>query len=197
MRTGIWALVISVMILGSVAGAGCSTAPGAGSRNITTPTPIDVGFSSDRAPAHDTFNFESTLERLSRAGVGVVNSTSGNATQELRILAIQGSGLDERGSAEKWRFIVQEQSGTTLVTYDGKYGETVTRGIGTSRTGAIPMDAILTPGELVAKNTATIFRQQNATDVQLELSSSTYTLTVTDGLGKRTLAFDATTGQEH
>jgi len=148
------------------------------------------------APVHETYSFEDVTNRLSNVVFDKDNNTSANTSADMQILYIRGMQIDNTGNADSWMFAVQHGNQTSLVTY-GKNGETITDGNTGFRAPPIPMDRIISPGELFNRSHAIIAGTQQDSlpkPMELELQGANYTLTISGNDRTRILVFDATTG---
>jgi len=191
---GCAAFTVTLMIVATIT-AGCSSLPFFDPFQGKTAEKIDIGFSSlPMGPMHETYRFERLTTVLS--GFEEEGNITGNVTPERQVLYIRGLQLDAAGNAESWMMVVLHGSNTSLITCD-KYGDTISPWNTSPRMQEIPMNRIVTPNELFNRSHTIIFSRQNESSpdpMVLELSGSTYTLTITGQDRISVLTFDAITG---
>ena len=185
-------LVILVMMT-----AGCTSLPFFDLFLGKSAETIDIGFSSSpMAPVQGTCRFERLTTLLSGTRFEGEENTTGNATPDRQVLYIRGLRLGSTGEADNWMMVVRHGGNASLITCD-KYGESISRWNTSITMQGIPMDRILTPAELLTRSHTIIFTQQNESDLDpmvLELSGSSYTLTITGRNKTSILTFNAITG---
>jgi hypothetical protein len=104
--------------------------------------------------------------------------------------------IDESGNASIWIFGVSHQSGAEFLIYE-KSGWTSVPWNATLLSGAINLDTVVSPGNLLSQNKAAISGNPSLAIPErwdLELQRGVYTLTITSGNSSRSLTFNATTG---
>jgi hypothetical protein len=114
----------------------------------------------------------------------------------MHILMVSGEGLDDKGNASSWLFIMQYQNSTKFVTYD-QYGETIINWSGGYPREEVFPDQVVPPGTLFDQNRNSIFKTPQAISTEsrrLVLLGSDYTLTIKGQNSSRILVFDAKTG---
>lgn len=197
MRTVEHILLASIFIMMAVIVAGCSSIPFSGTPQNSTHDKIDVGFSSVTvSPEHETFSFGEATGRLSNIVFDESNNITANASTDRQILYIRGMHIDETGLADSWMFVVRHGNQTSIVTY-GNHGETITEENAGFRALPIPMNRIISPGELFNRSRAIIAGTQQDSlpkPMELELQGTNYTLTISGKDRTSIQVFDATTG---
>ena len=112
---------------------------------------------------------------------------------EKNVYFMLSRNLDESGNAKSWIFGVSGNKGSEFLVND-RAGWTTIKNV-TLPSEQIFLDTIVTPGNLLKQNRATINPSPGVTEQwDLELQRGVYTLTITSGSSSRSLTFNATTG---
>lgn len=197
MKSGYHTILIILSLQLLVIAAGCSFLPFTGPGEAGQKGSVDVGFSQGNlTPGTTVFRFDEAMSDYSRQVAEYGNATAQPADALWQIHYIHGTAVDPAGNAGRWVFVAGRGDSALLFSYD-KYGGTIRTRNDTFPSHPVPIDTILAPAEIFSRNRAMIFSPQQGSSpdlVDLELTGSTYSLTITNSSGMKTLEFDALSG---
>lgn len=197
MKSGYHTILIIISLLLLVIAAGCSFIPFTGPGETGQKGSTDIGFSpGNLTPETTAFPFDDAMRDYSRQVADYGNTTAQPADAPWQIHYIHGMAVDPSGNAGRWVFVAGRGDSALLFSYD-KYGGTLRGWNETLLSNTVPLDTMLAPAAIFSQNRAIIFLhpQEPTPDlVELELTNSTYTLTISNRSGMRTLEFDALSG---
>lgn len=194
MRSSIPAVLFVTLLVSLCFTAACTIPFVNEPKQENTTTYVNVGV--ERVANPDETRFTSLAEAYANLKDSLPGSDMGNQGA-IRVFYIQGTGLDTTGRSAQWMMGVNLTSGTMLMISDPRGW---TRIPWSSRLPAqeIPLDKIISPEELFAKNKDSILSDSSLSISEtrdLDLREGVYSLTITSGGSVRYLTFDAITGE--